>query len=192
MFPDGGGEVLRGLTKRRGELGFNSRPNSEPVRTNQTLVAANPGPELGPELAGDIDRVGLEMDEITIINAAKGEATYEDPSEHYTWDPTPIAWDTSEYPKQPRRDCRSGFLGNNRDLLGAGAYGLVYRVEKQRGQDAGKKFAMKMIEDKNMTGPEDNILLDREVAVFKNMITLICARSKTYSTSPANSTSSCR
>lgn len=109
------------------------------------------------------------MDEITIINAAKGEATYEDPSEHYTWDPTPIAWDTSEYPKQPRRDCRSGFLGNNRDLLGAGAYGLVYRVEKQRGQDAGKKFAMKMIEDKNMTGPEDNILLDREVAVFKNM-----------------------
>ena len=24
-------------------------------------------------------------------------------------------------------------------------------------------------EDKNMTGPEDNILLDREVAVFKNM-----------------------
>ena len=69
-FPDGGGEVMRGITDQRVALGFSPEPNSEPVRMNQTLVAANPGPELGPELAGDIDRVGLEMDEITIKDAA--------------------------------------------------------------------------------------------------------------------------
>merc|ERR1712166_1353856 len=166
-YPAGGGEVVRGITDRRDALGF-SRPNSEPVRRNQTLVA---GPELGPELEGDIKRV---LNEMTIIDAAKGEATYEDPSDHYTWDQTPIAWVPGSSPKEPKRpdarDPRSvKFLGNNPSLLGAGAYGLVYRVEKQRGQDAGKKFAMKMIKDKNMTGPEDNVLLDREVAVFKNM-----------------------
>ena len=96
------------------------------------------------------------MDRIIIEMNAREGAIKEHPNKHYTWDPRAIRNDSDG---QPFRQAGQP-LGGNSSLLGAGGYGLVYKVKKQRGQNAGKDFAMKVIGDaQHLANPVNTVVL---------------------------------